>query len=85
MGLADITIIYEELTNFFGQSLFGTYSVVNERNVVTVDKDVDLAVGWYVNLEHPHFEQDEKIDVNDLLLANKTITDVRFHHIVSFY
>lgn len=32
------------LSIFFGQSSFGTYTVVNERNVVKVDKDVDLAL-----------------------------------------
>lgn len=34
----------EGLSTFFGQSSFGTYTVVNERNVVKVDKDVDLAL-----------------------------------------
>ncbi|QGQ45997.1 NAD(P)-dependent alcohol dehydrogenase [Metabacillus sediminilitoris] len=34
----------EDLSIFFGQSSFGTYTVVNERNVVKVDKDVDLAL-----------------------------------------
>src|SRR5690606_19247893 len=29
---------------FFGQSSFGTYAVAHERNVVKVDKDVDLAL-----------------------------------------
>ncbi|MGD6843689.1 NAD(P)-dependent alcohol dehydrogenase [Bacillus infantis] len=33
-----------ELSTFFGQSSFGTYAVANERNVVKVDKDVDLAL-----------------------------------------
>ncbi|MGG4452166.1 NAD(P)-dependent alcohol dehydrogenase [Brevibacillus porteri] len=32
------------LSNFFGQSSFGTYTIVNERNLVKVDKDVDLAL-----------------------------------------
>lgn len=32
------------LSTFFGQSSFGTYAVANERNVVKVDKDVDLAL-----------------------------------------
>lgn len=31
-----------DLSNFFGQSSFATYSIVNERNIVKVDKDVDL-------------------------------------------
>lgn len=31
-----------EFSTFFGQSSFGTYAVSNERNVVKVDKDVDL-------------------------------------------
>ncbi|CAM4176835.1 NAD(P)-dependent alcohol dehydrogenase [Bacillus paramycoides] len=33
-----------ELSTFFGQSSFSTYAVANERNVVKVDKDVDLAL-----------------------------------------
>ncbi len=32
------------LATFFGQSSFGTYAVAHERNVVKVDKDVDLAL-----------------------------------------
>lgn len=32
------------LSTFFGQSSFGTYAIANERNVVKVDKDVDLAL-----------------------------------------
>jgi aryl-alcohol dehydrogenase len=32
------------LSNFFGQSSFGTHAVAHERNVVKVDKDVDLAL-----------------------------------------
>lgn len=34
----------QELSTFFGQSSFGTYAIANERNVVKVDKDVDLAL-----------------------------------------
>lgn len=34
----------QELSTFFGQSSFATYAVANERNVVKVDKDVDLAL-----------------------------------------
>lgn len=34
----------EGLSVFFGQSSFSTYAVVSERNVVKVDKDVDLAL-----------------------------------------
>ena len=34
----------EKLSTFFGQSSFGTYAVVHQRNVVKVDKDVDLAL-----------------------------------------
>ncbi|MFD2706525.1 NAD(P)-dependent alcohol dehydrogenase [Salibacterium lacus] len=34
----------EHLSSFFGQSSFGMYAVANERNVVKVDKDIDLAV-----------------------------------------
>lgn len=33
-----------ELSTFFGQSSFGTHAVVHERNVVKVEKDVDLAL-----------------------------------------
>lgn len=33
-----------ELSTFFGQSSFGTHAVAHERNVVKVDKDVDLAL-----------------------------------------
>ncbi|QUG40421.1 NAD(P)-dependent alcohol dehydrogenase [Psychrobacillus sp. INOP01] len=32
----------QALSTFFGQSSFGTYSIVNSRNLVKVDKDVDL-------------------------------------------
>lgn len=32
------------LGTFFGQSSFGTYAVAHERNVVKVDRDVDLAL-----------------------------------------
>ena len=32
------------LSTFFGQSSFGTYAIANERSVVKVDKDVDLAL-----------------------------------------
>lgn len=32
------------VSTFFGQSSFATYAVVNERNVVQVEKDVDLAL-----------------------------------------
>lgn len=34
----------QALSTFFGQSSFATHSVVNERNVVKVDKDVDLTL-----------------------------------------
>lgn len=34
----------EQLSTFFGQSSFGTFAVVHERNVVKVDPDVDLAL-----------------------------------------
>src|SRR5690606_10257154 len=33
-----------DLSTFFGQSSFGTCAVAHERNVVKVDKDVDLAL-----------------------------------------
>lgn len=32
------------VSRFFGQSSFATYSLVNERNVVKIDKDMDLAL-----------------------------------------
>ncbi len=32
------------ISNFFGQSSFGTYAIASEQNVVRVDKDVDLAL-----------------------------------------
>ncbi|MBX0315090.1 NAD(P)-dependent alcohol dehydrogenase [Planococcus glaciei] len=32
------------VSTFFGQSSFGTFAVTNERNVVKVDKEVDLAL-----------------------------------------
>ncbi|KKB33865.1 NAD(P)-dependent alcohol dehydrogenase [Bacillus thermotolerans] len=32
----------EEVSQFFGQSSFATYSTVDEKNVVKVDRDVDL-------------------------------------------
>ena len=32
------------LSTFFGQSSFGTFAIAHERNVVKVDKDVDLAL-----------------------------------------
>lgn len=34
----------QHLSTFFGQSSFATYAVANERNVVKVDKDVDLSL-----------------------------------------
>lgn len=34
----------EGLSTFFGQSSFGTFAISHERNVVKVDKDVDLAL-----------------------------------------
>ncbi|NGP46592.1 NAD(P)-dependent alcohol dehydrogenase [Bacillaceae bacterium SIJ1] len=34
----------QKLSTFFGQSSFGTYAIANERNVVKVDKDVDLTL-----------------------------------------
>ncbi len=32
------------LSTFFGQSSFGTFAIAHERNIVKVDKDVDLAL-----------------------------------------
>ncbi|WP_053220329.1 NAD(P)-dependent alcohol dehydrogenase [Virgibacillus senegalensis] len=34
----------KSVSSFFGQSSFGTFAIANERNVVKVDKDVDLAL-----------------------------------------
>lgn len=34
----------QKISTFFGQSSFATYATVNERNVVVVDKDVDLEI-----------------------------------------
>lgn len=34
----------QPLATFFGQSSFGTYAVAHQRNVVKVDKDVDVAL-----------------------------------------
>ncbi|PTX61816.1 aryl-alcohol dehydrogenase [Melghirimyces profundicolus] len=34
----------EYLTTFFGQSSFGTYALAGERNVVKVDREVDLSL-----------------------------------------
>ncbi|WP_284141704.1 MULTISPECIES: NAD(P)-dependent alcohol dehydrogenase [unclassified Virgibacillus] len=34
----------QSLSTFFGQSSFGTFAVAHERNVIKVDKDVDLAL-----------------------------------------
>lgn len=33
-----------ELATFFGQSSFGTFAIAHERNVVKVDKDVDVSL-----------------------------------------
>lgn len=34
----------KEVSNFFGQSSFAAYAVANERNVVNVDKSIDLTI-----------------------------------------
>lgn len=34
----------QPISNFFGQSSFATYSVVEQNNIVKVDKDVDLSL-----------------------------------------
>lgn len=34
----------QELSTFFGQSSFATYAVVNSRNAVVIDKEVDLSI-----------------------------------------
>ncbi|GLX69779.1 NAD(P)-dependent alcohol dehydrogenase [Paenibacillus glycanilyticus] len=33
-----------EISNFFGQSSFGTFAIVHERNLVKVDQEVELAL-----------------------------------------
>ncbi|MDQ1002204.1 aryl-alcohol dehydrogenase [Neobacillus niacini] len=32
------------ISTFFGQSSFGTYAIANEKNIVKVEKDIDLAL-----------------------------------------
>lgn len=34
----------KDVSNFFGQSSFGTYAIVHERNAIKVDPSVDLAI-----------------------------------------
>lgn len=34
----------KDIANFFGQSTFGSYAIVNERNAVKIDKNVDLSL-----------------------------------------
>lgn len=43
-GTSRLHHLGEEVSNFFGQSSFGTFSIVHERNLVKVDKDVDVAL-----------------------------------------
>lgn len=42
-GTTKITKDGKPVSMFFGQSSFATYSIVNQKSVVKVDKDVDLA------------------------------------------
>ncbi|MDO4649244.1 MAG: NAD(P)-dependent alcohol dehydrogenase [Eubacteriales bacterium] len=47
IGADGVTKIFQkgkELSMFFGQSSFAQYSTVNARNIVKIDKDVDLAM-----------------------------------------
>lgn len=43
-GLSRLSQNGQQLAHFFGQSSFATYTVANQKNVVVVDKDVDLAL-----------------------------------------
>ncbi|MCL2336175.1 MAG: NAD(P)-dependent alcohol dehydrogenase [Firmicutes bacterium] len=43
-GTQRISLNGQGLSNFFGQSSFAEYAVSEERNVVVVDKDVDIAL-----------------------------------------
>jgi aryl-alcohol dehydrogenase len=43
-GTSRISRDGNELNNFFGQSSFATYAVVNVNNIVRVDKDVDISL-----------------------------------------
>lgn len=42
MKRLSIHMIMKMYHNFFGQSSFGTYATVDEKNVVKVDKETDL-------------------------------------------
>lgn len=43
-GTKRLSLDGKEISNFFGQSSFSAYAVANERNVVVVDKDVDVSI-----------------------------------------
>ncbi|WP_165209952.1 NAD(P)-dependent alcohol dehydrogenase [Streptococcus tangpeifui] len=43
-GTTPLTQKGQEVSNFFGQSSFGSYSIAKENNVVKVDKEVDVAL-----------------------------------------
>lgn len=43
-GTKRLSLNGKELSSFFGQSSFGAYAVANERNVVVVDKEVDITL-----------------------------------------
>lgn len=43
-GTKRLSLDGKEVSNFFGQSSFSAYAVANARNVVVVDKDVDLTI-----------------------------------------
>lgn len=43
-GTTRLSLNGKDVANFFGHSSFGNYAVANQRNVVVVDKDVDLTI-----------------------------------------
>ncbi|MHB8072450.1 NAD(P)-dependent alcohol dehydrogenase [Desulfosporosinus fructosivorans] len=43
-GTSRLSLNGKDVSNFFGHSSFGNYAVANQRNVVVVDKDVDLTI-----------------------------------------
>jgi len=43
-GTTRLSLDGKPVSNFFGQSTFATYAVADQRNVVVVDKEVDLTI-----------------------------------------
>lgn len=43
-GTSRLSVNGKTLNNFFGQSSFATYSVVNENSLIKVDSDVDISI-----------------------------------------